>query len=52
MQPLLSEISFVIVADLLPKKPIKTPHKSDFPCKKSICPFNLSFYFSPISLAE
>ena len=26
MRPLLSEISFVIVTDLLPKKAIKTPH--------------------------
>ena len=52
MQPLLSEISFVTITDLLPKKAIKTPHELDFPCEKNIYPFNSSFYFCSISLVE
>ena len=52
MQSLLSEISFIVVTDLLPKKAIKTPHELDFPCEKNICPFNSSFHFCSISLVE
>ena len=52
MRPLLSEISFVIVTDLMPKKALKTPHELDFPREKNICPFNSSFHFCSISLDE
>ena len=45
MRPLLSDISSVIVTDLLPKKAIKTPHELHFPCQKKYLPIQLIFPF-------
>ena len=50
MRPLLSEISFVMVTDLLPKKSYKNATWTGFPMRKNICSFISSFHFCSISL--
>ena len=52
MRPLLSDISSVIVTDLLPKKAIKHHTNCISHAKKNIYPFNSSFHFCLISLIE
>ena len=47
MRPLLSEISFVMVTDLLPKRAIKTPHEWISHAKKI---FALSIHLSSFVL--
>ena len=50
MRRLLSQISFVMVTNLLPKKSYKNATWIGFPMRKNICSFISSFHFCSITL--